>query len=296
MLLTGEYVVLDGATALAFPTSKGQQLEVEETNDGMISWESYDDQKHCWFKTALGVRDNQLISLQLTIGTKAIEKVLIEILEMAKSLNPSFLNDKVGYKLTTTLDFPRAWGLGTSSTLINNIAQWAQVDAYALLFGSFGGSGYDIAAAQSNKPFLYSLKNKIAAFEPIEMNWSFTDALFFVHLNQKQNSKEGIERYRKYTKNKKLDYSVFSEISTQLIHCSSLQQFSELLQRHEKLISKIIDTPTVKERLFSDYDNTIKSLGAWGGDFILAIGDEKDKEYFRRKNYSTIISFKDMMK
>ena len=36
---------------------------------------------------------------------------------------------KNGFKVTTKLDFPKNWGLGTSSTLINNIAQWAQVDA-----------------------------------------------------------------------------------------------------------------------------------------------------------------------
>jgi hypothetical protein len=28
---------------------------------------------------------------------------------------------------------PKSWGLGTSSTLINNIAQWLQIDAFTLL-------------------------------------------------------------------------------------------------------------------------------------------------------------------
>jgi hypothetical protein len=48
--------------------------------------------------------------------------------------------------------------LGTSSTLINNIAQWFGIDAYELLWKSFGGSGYDIASAQHNKPIVYQLQ------------------------------------------------------------------------------------------------------------------------------------------
>ena len=40
---------------------------------------------------------------------------------------------------------------------------------------------------------------------------------------------------------------------------------------------------------------TIKSLGAWGGDFVLATGDEEAQKYFKRKGYKTIIPFQDMI-
>jgi hypothetical protein len=56
----------------------------------------------------------------------------------------------MGYNITTHLNFPKKWGLGTSSTLINNIAQWLQIDAFTLLNNSFGGSGYDIACKITN--------------------------------------------------------------------------------------------------------------------------------------------------
>ena len=62
--------------------------------------------------------------------------------------------------ITTKLTFPRAWGLGTSSTLISLIAQWAKCDPFELLFEAFGGSGYDIACATANSPISYQLPRK----------------------------------------------------------------------------------------------------------------------------------------
>ena len=52
----------------------------------------------------------------------------------------------------------------------------------------------------------------------------------------------------------------------------------------------------VKEIYFSDYSGEIKSLGAWGGDFILAAGPINTKKYFEEKGYKTIFSYKDMLK
>jgi len=51
LLLTGEYLVLDGAQALAIPTQKGQWLFIEETNAEGIHWQSFDENGNCWFET-----------------------------------------------------------------------------------------------------------------------------------------------------------------------------------------------------------------------------------------------------
>jgi len=64
---------------------------------------------------------------------------------------------------------------------------------------------------------------------------------------------------------------------------------------HEEIISKIIDLTPVKQKLFKDYQGAIKSLGAWGGDFILAAGDANTPSYFESKGYETIISYSDMV-
>ncbi len=76
----------------------------------------------------------------------------------------------------------------------------------------------------------------------------------------------------------------------------TLSEFTSLMFLHEELISTIIEMPTVKKQLFPDYPGLIKSLGAWGGDFVLVTGEEPDQAYFRKKGYATIIPFNKMMK
>ncbi len=41
LLLTGEYLVLDGAKALALPTKMGQNLQVVTHDKPTISWKSF---------------------------------------------------------------------------------------------------------------------------------------------------------------------------------------------------------------------------------------------------------------
>ena len=50
LLLTGEYLVLDGALALALPTKLGQSLTVEKTNGDNLIWESLDSKSYAWFQ------------------------------------------------------------------------------------------------------------------------------------------------------------------------------------------------------------------------------------------------------
>lgn len=289
LLLTGEYVVLDGATALAIPTKYGQSLEVGILEKKGIHWQSFDEKNNVWFSEFFNLND-----FIPSDPANKDSKTLSKILEEAKKLNPNFLVENEGLQVQTRLDFPRNWGLGTSSTLINNVANWAEVDAFKLLANSFGGSGYDIAAAQNNFPIIYQLQNGKPKITKAALTWNFTDSLFFIHLNKKQNSKEGIAHYEKMQVDKKTIAQI-SEISNELLACRSLSDFEKLMDRHEQIISEIIQLPTVKQQLFSDYPYTIKSLGAWGGDFVLATGTEMDMEYFREKGYQTIVPFDAML-
>ena len=292
LLLTGEYVVLDGATALAIPTKLGQSLEVVPVEKEGIQWKSFDEKGSVWFEADFKITDIQNSSLKTE---DLIHNQLFKILQKAKELNPKFLDNAIGFQVKTKLDFPRNWGLGTSSTLINNIAQWANVDAFELLENSFGGSGYDIAAAQNDSPILYKLENEKPEFRKAQLPWEFTNSLFFVHLNKKQDSKEGIARYKSSSINKK-EIQRISKISTDFLLCHSLSDFETLMDAHEEIISQIIKLPTIKEQLFSDYPKTIKSLGAWGGDFILVTGNDTDMDYFKKKGFGTVVAFEEMIK
>ena len=152
LLLSGEYLVLDGATALAIPTLYGQSLHVVKSDRKGIHWQSIDNNENIWYMGIFQINENNVTCLE----KDDVSITLMNILQKAKNMNPKFLRTNSGWNVTTRIGFPRDWGLGSSSTLINNIAQWANIDALSLLETSFGGSGYDIAAAKSNMPILYN--------------------------------------------------------------------------------------------------------------------------------------------
>jgi mevalonate kinase len=289
LLLSAEYVVLDGALALALPTKYGQSLIAEPIEGKQSVWESYDADGSLWFKSFFTLSDFNF-SIDEPIATQ-----LQKILQIARALNPSFLNENQNYKIQTKLNFPRHWGLGSSSTLINNIAQWAQIDAYKLQFKCFGGSAYDVACARHNKPILYRLEGIKPIVEEVDFNPDFKEQLYFVYLNKKQNSREGIKHYQNLKGAIKKAVLEVSEISKELLNCTKLSEFGTMINSHEKIISKLIQTKPIKEQLFSDYFGSIKSLGAWGGDFILATGNDDTPQYFKSKGFNKVIPFTEMV-
>ncbi|EGV43419.1 GHMP kinase [Bizionia argentinensis JUB59] len=290
LLLTGEYLVLDGAKALALPTKFGQFLDIKPIESKTIEWKSKDEKGRAWFEDTFTILKEKISSLH----EDAISNRLVQILQVAKQLNPDFL--KTGYAIESRLTFPRNWGLGSSSTLLNNIADWADIDPYLLLNKTFGGSGYDIACARHETAITYQLQNEERLVESIHFNPTFKEDLYFVYLNQKQNSRDGISSYRNTSDKNEHAILEINEITNQmLVACNSLEHFNGLLKQHEAIISSIIKQPTVKARLFPDYEGQLKSLGAWGGDFILATATKNPESYFKEKGYHTVIRYQDLI-
>ena len=299
LLLTAEYLVLDGAKALALPAKYGQDLVVKVTDsDNVIIWKSYNVNEECWFKAEFNLQDLTVVSYEATYGNpQKVAETLREILQTAKTLNSDFLSNESGLEVSTYLTFPNEWGLGTSSTLINSIASWANINAFELLEKSFGGSGYDIACAQNNTPITYKRNGVSPEVGKVTFNPSFKDQLFFVYLNQKQDSKEGIKMYRGLTVDKTKAIAQVNKITQSIITSNSLVEFESLIEQHEDLLANLLGIEKVKDKLFSDYKGQVKSLGAWGGDFVLVTGEEKEvKSYFLDKGYKTIIPYEKMIK
>jgi len=296
LLLTSEYVVLDGIECIALPTKFGQSLEVNKNQLNVINWESYDYRNHLWFREKYIINKNKTL---LYIGDKNnISDTLLKIFNSIFKLNKSLLSDNFGYDFISKLSFSKNWGLGSSSTLINNLANWAKVDAYKLLKLTFGGSGYDIACAKYDNPIQFSnLKNKISVKE-VNFDPVFKENIFFIYLGEKQNTREGIEKYR--SRNNDLIHEIkkeFIHINQSILKTKDIKEFEKYLTKHELLISKLVGLNTVKEELFKDYSKgAIKSLGAWGGDFILATGSKKDMEYFLKKDYKIIFEYSQLIK
>lgn len=294
LLLTGEYVVLDGAEALALPTQFGQTLSIQTIHDAKIIWKSVDEKNAVWFEDIFVLSNNEVRNF--VQNNNPISTRLLQILNVAKTLNPQFLSGSNGFKITSTLDFPQNWGLGSSSTLLNNIAQWAKVDAFTLSNATFGGSGYDIACAQHDFAIMYQRNENSPKIKPITFKKAFENELFFIHLNQKKNSREAIRTYQEHKKNSTEVISRINTITHQILDCNTLELFETLIEEHETIIGTITNQTPVKQRLFNDYRHTIKSLGGWGGDFILATGPNNYvNNYFKSNGYNTVIPFNDMI-
>lgn len=292
LLITGEYVVLDGAIALALPTKYGQNLIIEDGFNKEIIWKSYDSDGSIWFDDTILFSD---ITTKKAFENNSVKTTLVDILHESYRLNSSFINDSDGYIVSTNLTFPKFWGLGTSSTLINNIASWLQIDAFTLLKNAFGGSGYDIACAQNDSAILYQLVNKKPIVKTINFNPIFKENIYFVYLNKKQNSKSAIANYRNKKGNIANSIVAINEITEALINTTELNEFTKQIEKHEVLLSEILEMQTVKETLFPDFDGAIKSLGAWGGDFVMVISRNNPIDYFVAKGYDVIVSYEEMI-
>lgn len=293
LLITGEYLVLDGAKAFALPTKFGQNLTIEETDGQVIHWKSIDSDGSIWFED--NIPFSSIVRKERFDDAKNIKNTLIEILHEAYQMNSDFITKAKGYTITTELSFPKFWGLGTSSTLINNIAQWLQIDAFELLKTSFGGSGYDIACAQNCTPIVYQLVNDKPIIKAVDFNPDFKDKIFFVYLNKKQNSKAAIASYYGRKGNTDKSITKINAITENVINAKTAKEFAIALQNHEIEMSNILELATVKEALFPDFDGVIKSLGAWGGDFVMTISKENPSEYFKSKGFDIVVPYHEMI-
>lgn len=352
-LLTGEYLVLKGATALALPLKKGQSLEVEnlDSNDGLIHWDAFyktsdngqqttvpepvegthlhfdklsdrntsrqqttdnandlvqsskfkvqspDSNSH-WFSAVLDKND---FSIKSTDDKEKAER-LSDILTKAKALNGNIFTEAHDYKFSTHLDFDPQWGLGSSSTLINNIAEWAEINPYKLLDQTFKGSGYDIACAKYNHPIFFevmrtapqaiSQKIEAANFDPV-----FKDNLYFVYLGHKQNSAREIKAFLSKDKNYDSEIKSISEISRSLPNIQTLRDFCYFIKIHEEITAACLEQKRLR-KYFNDFEGEIKSLGAWGGDFFLVAtewDEEKVKKYFDSKDLNIVFRYQDIV-
>jgi mevalonate kinase len=295
LLLTGEYAVLDGAKALAIPVNFGQYLDVHTKGEkGIWTWESLDNKGLKWFEATFSAQQNTV----QTASDFTIARTLLEILQAVQAQNPTFLLEQQGFHVQTKLDFSRAWGLGSSSTLIAALAAWAKVDPYQVLWSSMGGSGYDLACAYAAGPLIYQLAApKQPVVQQVAYAPLFSQHLYFVYLGKKQNSREGIHRYREKGFERTRLVKKIGDLTLCWLAARDVADLAALIQEHEALISETLDLATAKSLYFSDFWGEIKSLGAWGGDFILALSTASDAEtraYFHQKGYPTVLSWAQM--
>ncbi len=291
LLLTAEYAVLQGAQALAVPVKFGQTLSVEKSYNDFLTWEAYENDK-LWFSAKFSLKDFKIIESN-DIEKTGYPRTLLKAINMIK---PDFISS--GYTLTHHLDFDRNWGLGSSSTLISNMAQWSGIDPFELHFAVSNGSGYDIACATSQKPLLYKIQDKQPKFEEVNFNPPFYEKLYFAYLGNKVATKNNVASFLNKKQLVKTDIEKINGLTREICRCNKFEDIGVLLFEHEQFLSSLLDIEPVKKKFFSDFPGYVKSLGAWGGDFVMLVysgARDELKKYLNSKNISTFFRFDEII-
>ncbi len=299
LMLTGEYFVLDGAKAIAIPTMLGQSLKIESKktfSEPTLKWKGLDYQDQVWLEVVFSLRDFSIISS--TDENLALR--LKNIFQEVRNLNIHFLREEKEFTATSKIEFPMNWGLGSSSTLIFNISQWAYVSPFELSKNTFGGSGCDIAVAEAKGPVIFQKYEKTQEWKLCNLSKLCLSNLYFVHLDKKQNTQDELKFY--YKSHDEFTFSKvakqITQISEELLKVEEVSDFNKLINEHESIVSKTLNKIKVKDQYFNDFDGSIKSLGAWGGDFVL-VSSENDfsyvSKYFNDLGLSTIFKFNDLV-
>ncbi len=296
ILLSGEYAILDGAKGLALPLKKGQSLQIGRSSFQDAYILSLDVEGNPWFEARF---HPETLGVEMPIGTKEMLDRWMMVFEFAQQKGVDLKQKLTGIQAVFQLEFPREWGWGSSSTWIALLAKWLELDAWELNKHVFGGSGYDVFASFATSPYLFKLKDGVPQFENIPWNPSFSNQLFLVYLGQKQDTRAGISLYQTRKTNVKWEGFVdkANSCSIHLSKAEDLFEFESYLQEHESIIRILIGEETIQNRLFPDYRfGTVKSLGAWGGDFFLATGSfQQVQDYFFKEKGLMVLPLKNLM-
>ena len=293
LMLSGEYLVLKGSLSLALPLKFSQKITVSE-NPGIpsVRWKSLIN-TNLWFSATLLLPHFEISET----NDHHLAETLAKILTTARMLNPKFPENPGETEVNSVMNFDPTWGIGSSSSLISNIAYWTKCDPFELNKVIFNGSGYDIACARSSSPIIYELTDQKPSFRAANFIPPFRDRLYFVYLNHKQNSRESVQK-ADFSRVTSHDIAEISAITLALEATNNLETFQLLMNKHEEIIAKIIQIRPVKDLIFNDFNGSIKSLGAWGGDFVLAASaapEEYVHNYFNQKNFNTIFRYEDIV-
>ncbi len=283
---------MEGAMGLAVPVKWGQSMKVTESQGAGIHWITKDQNGAKWFECKLNLIDFAIE--KTTDETKA--EFVQSLIKSAAQLNSDFLSKWKKYKVTCDLGFDPAWGLGTSSTLICNLATWAELSPFELFFDTQEGSGYDIAAAVSQEPLLYQKNEDELSFETFDWSGNLTDGICVFYQGHKQNSLEEVRTWKTNKVWKQKDVKQVSSISEALADCNDVDEAISLLRDHVNMMERILNR-TAYDGQFSDFEGVVKPLGAWGGDFGLALHTDVEytAKYLAKKGMKTVFRLGDIL-
>jgi mevalonate kinase len=293
LLITGEYFVLHGAESLAVPLQLGQRFTIKPKRGSDLHWQVTLPDGSTWFKGSFSMLD----FTAMESSDQDIASRLSDVLNAITRQNPDFLSDWKGQSVECHLEFHPDWGLGSSSSLLFAMAEWAQVDPWLLLDHTTGGSGYDLACADAQGPIIYQNTAEEIRITPVELEWPFKDQLHLVWSGRKQRSNASLLTYGDIIRKAAPTHiQQITDLTLQVEEASDLATFLQAMQQHNDLLAHVLGLePNVWA---PDFPGLIKPLGAWGGDFFLAASHEDPTEirqWLNERGFSTLFSWKDLV-
>lgn len=292
LLISGEYLVLSGAEALAVPLKKGQWLEagiISGEEAPCLKWQARVLDKE-WFSATILLQDMEIVQTSDPVIASRLVKIFGEIIEM----NNGLFESGKSYSFSTLSTFDHIWGMGSSSALIANLARWAMIDPFDLFYRLNRGSGYDVAAALAEGPIVFSKTNHRATIIPVRFLPAFHQHIWFVYRGRKQDTERSLYEFSTLPEPTRQQIQMINYFTGELLHTRHLKQFMQIMSEHESFISHLLGKKTVKEEYFSDFNGEIKSLGAWGGDMMMAVSllpGDYIRTYFQTKDIQTVFDF-----
>ncbi len=294
LLISAEYMVLHGSQALAVPLHKGQILQRLRSEDRTVfSWDAY-EADNLWFSAKFNSANLRIIETSDQKKAEDLRFLIRSIIEM----DPSFQKELFTWNVETTLEFSPSWGFGSSSTLIALMAEWAEINPLDLHFRVSDGSGYDVACAIAERPILYKLREDGPHYRHVLFNPPFANNLYFVWLGKKQPTADHLVEIAEKINPGYPEIHHFSTLTQRMIEATELFEFQQLMEEHEAKLSELIKLDRVSETQFPDLPGSVKSLGAWGGDFVM-IATESNADtlfnYLDKKGFKTVFRYNDLV-
>jgi len=271
LLISAEYMVLHGSLALVLPLKKKQNLKkIRSENRNSFTWNAYRE-ADLWFRAEFRPSTMEIVS---TSNTEMAERLRL-LLRTSVELNPSFKRELLIWDVETRLDFSPEWGFGSSSTLTALMAEWAGVNALDLHFMISEGSGYDVACAVADRAIVYSLQDNEPRYEPVSFQPPFADQLYFVWLGSKQPTALHLREMAGRLNPGTEAVRSFSMLTRGMLGTRELGDFRNYMEEHEAKLSELTGLERVSLKCFPGLQGSVKSLGAWGGDFVMIASEQE---------------------
>lgn len=294
LLISAEYMVLHGSKALAMPLKTGQTLQrLRSVDPSFFSWNAYQEDD-LWFSADFNPSTLAIVETTNQERARHLQRLLRATIE----LEPLFQKELFNWDVETRLDFSPSWGFGSSSTLTALMAQWAEVNPLDLHFLISEGSGYDVACAIVNRPIIYRLDDEGPHFHPVAFNPPFAEQLYFVWLGSKQPTAYHLTEMAGQINPGYEDIDHFTMLTQRMLEASELSEFRNLMDEHEEKLADLIKLKRVSESRFPGLHGSVKSLGAWGGDFVMIASEQESESlynYLDHLGFTTRFRYNDLI-